>query len=63
MSLQNKKEAYILAHNYNFAPLPDGLYEIDDCIDPNHRWIRLAYPNRSTRILLKYDPNELPPPE
>lgn len=61
--MTNDQEAYILAHEYKFAPLPDGFYEIDTCADPTYKWMRLAFGDNRTRCLFKYDPTELIPPE
>jgi len=57
------EQAYVIARNYTFATRAGGCFEIGDCEEPDEEWIRLAYGDNVTRVLLKYKPDELPPPK
>lgn len=54
-------DAYILAHDYTFSPIPGGKYEFGDAADPDLRWMMLGDRNGKSAIYVKYDPDLLDP--
>ncbi|MBA7690671.1 hypothetical protein ES703_99202 [subsurface metagenome] len=56
MSYQNDLEAFTLAHEYGFCPIPTGKYEPGVSDDPPLEWMRFAQPYDHTCIYVKYEP-------
>lgn len=62
MSYASDQEAFIIARQYNFLDADDSFYE-HLTLDGDLRMLRLASIPARSNILIKYNKNELDPPE
>lgn len=62
MSYWNDRSAFILARHYNLLDETESFYEPWE-IEPDDHVMRIAHIASSTNCLIKFDPNELVPPE
>lgn len=59
----NDTQAYILARQFNFMDSKTVKYEPDDNRQGSPRVMRLCDWRSHSRVLIKYTPDDLPPPE